>query len=208
MAHELVLHVGENFGSTWIMAIHRFDAYVGSLKCAACVWGCACVLHPFRSPVPTSPWPRSPSPTPGRCHFKIYCGEESLPTGHRGKDGPVVSVAALRSVWERWVCLYETMRGGETTHLVPGTRKAVGDAWNQPLLNLSAIIQTAHPDWLRRGERKRKMKSWMATRGHLGASGQEGWQERSGRARRGALSEKLRVSWCTGGDFSSYPRCL
>lgn len=41
----------------------------------------------------------------------------------------------------------------------------------------------------------------MATRGHLGASGQEGWQERSGRAKRSAHSEKLGASWCTGGDL-------
>lgn len=82
-----------------------------------------------------------------------------------------------------------------------------------PTPNISAITQTTHPDWLKRrrrrwwrGGRKRKMKSWMATRRHLVASGQEGWQERSGRADRSApLREKKKLgsSWCTGGDFSS-----
>lgn len=91
-----------------------------------------CVLHPFRSPIPTSAWPRSPFPTPGPCHFKIYCGEESLPTGDRGEDSPVVLVAPLRAGRTHWIRLCETMREGETSHKESGTRKVGGDAWNHP----------------------------------------------------------------------------
>lgn len=148
------------------------------------IWGRAAVMLLFIPQKPQHDLSLTPPLTlsnPGPLSlFKFTAERSRFRPGDRAETVPLLLLRTELG-WRR-----------NTTHTIGG----VG--------GVTPLHPRYHP---RRGERKRREKSWMATRGHLGASGRgekEGeWQERSGQTSWSAHNEKLGASWCSGGDLAA-----